>query len=442
MRFGLLVLLPVFGTACAPVDRLRERFFDGPTPHDRYVQMLDWAGLRGTALAEDWIAAGDSALAEALAVPAPHVEEAWLPAEQPSALALRVAVRRGQVLGIEAELGADSAALLFIDAFRVTDDTLAPFRHEASADSAARRLEVEPRRDGDYVVRVQPELLRGGRITVRIRIDASLAFPVQGRGSSDIGSRFGAPRDGGARDHHGVDIFAPRGTPALAAAHARVARVQETPIGGKVVWLRDERRNQSLYYAHLDSQYVTTGMVLRPGDTIGFVGNTGNARTTPPHLHFGVYRRGEGPVDPWPFVDRVRRQPPALAASPEPLGRWARAARDRVRLRPAADAASEPATELPRHTAMRVLAATGAWYRVRLPDGALGYVAADQTESADLPLRSAVLASAQSVHSAPRLDTDVLERVETGDSLAVLGRFGDFYLVRSPRGPTAWLPGQ
>lgn len=61
-----------------------------------------------------------------------------------------------------------------------------------------------------------------------------------------------------------------------------------TPRGGKVVWMRDEARGMSLYYAHLDSQHVAAGAYVRPGDTLGFVGKTGNARTTPPHLHFGI----------------------------------------------------------------------------------------------------------------------------------------------------------
>jgi hypothetical protein len=99
----------------------------------------------------------------------------------------------------------------------------------------------------------------------------------------DIGSRFGAPRDAGARSHHGIDIFARRGTPVVAAATGVVNRVNVTDIGGKVVWVRDVLGN-SLYYAHLDSQAVSSGMRVNVGDTLGFVGNTGNARTTPPHL--------------------------------------------------------------------------------------------------------------------------------------------------------------
>ena len=106
-----------------------------------------------------------------------------------------------------------------------------------------------------------------------------------------------------------------------------VYRVEETNRGGRVVWVRDDRRQQRLYYAHLDRQLVEPGRRVRVGDTLGLVGNTGNARTTPPHLHFGVYARGRdarGPQDPLPYLARPRARMPAWPGDPERLGSWAR----------------------------------------------------------------------------------------------------------------------
>src|SRR5690606_36294345 len=148
-------------------------------------------------------------------------------------------------------------ALLFLDVFRASADTAAEPVHVAAADSGARFLQLEPSRTADYIIRVQLELLRGGRYRVRVHTQPTLTFPVHGAGERAIGSRFGAPRDGGAREHHGIDIFVPRGTPVLAGATGVVSRVRETPRGGRVVWLRDEGRGQSLCYAHLDSQLVS-----------------------------------------------------------------------------------------------------------------------------------------------------------------------------------------
>lgn len=434
------MLTLVLGAGCNPVEEIRERFFDGPTPRARYAQKLEWAGLQNTALAVDWLAAGESALLDPVPVRMPHTEHTFLPPERPTALSYLISVRRGQAVSIETGLQTDSTALLFIDVHQVTGDTINPFRHVESADSSARELLFEPRRDGEYIVRVQPELLRGGRLSVHIRVGASLAFPLEGRTSSDIGSRFGDPRDGGARNHHGVDIFAPRGTPAVAPTAARVTRVQTTPIGGKVVWLRDERRGQSLYYAHLDSQYVSRGERLQTGDTVGFVGNTGNARTTPPHLHFGIYSRG--PVDPYPFINPVRRRPATLAADTSRIGGWMRTANDGIRVRTMPDPGADALVELERHTPLLVVAATGTWYRVHLPDDSWGYVPAGGTENADDPVDVEVLAARSAAHIQPDPTTDVVDEIDSGDAVDVFGQFGDYLLVRSPAGSRAWLPRQ
>jgi len=209
---------------------------------------------------------------------------------------------------------------------------------------------------------------------VTLREEAQLGFPVEGRGMGSIQSVFGAERDGGRREHHGVDIFAPRGTPVLAATDGRVRRVRETPMGGKVVWVREPVHEASLYYAHLDSQHVSNGQMVERGDTVGFVGNTGNARTTPPHLHFGLYRRG--PIDPWPFLDPPRTELPELTADLELLGVRVRPANDGIRLRASPGRRGEIVRELDPGVRLRVLGASGDWFRVRLPDGSDGFVAA------------------------------------------------------------------
>ena len=70
--------------------------------------------------------------------------------------------------------------------------------------------------------------------------------------------------------------------------------METTRVGGNVVWLQPLLGNMRLYYAHLDAQYVERGQFVLAGEPIGAVGNTGNAATTPPHLHFGVYVRKPG----------------------------------------------------------------------------------------------------------------------------------------------------
>ena len=65
-----------------------------------------------------------------------------------------------------------------------------------------------------------------------------------------------------------------------------------------MIWMKDQKHKRAYYFAHLDSQFVSKGMIVKPGDTLGTVGNTGNARRTMSHLHFGIYKKdGRTPVD-------------------------------------------------------------------------------------------------------------------------------------------------
>lgn len=200
---------------------------------------------------------------------------------------------------------------VFVDLFEADRDGSRPVAEARAIESGAGsmlRLEREAGEDAAWVVRLQPELLRSVRYTMTLRATASLAFPVEGHDARAVGSVFGDPREGGRREHHGIDIFAPASTPALAAAAGRVSRVDTTEVGGNVVWVRDEVRRLSLYYAHLQSQSVRPGQRVARGEPVGRIGNTGNARTTPPHLHFGVYRMF-GPMDPLPYVRQRHPRP-------------------------------------------------------------------------------------------------------------------------------------
>ncbi len=433
-----LVLAALLLSACDPVEEIRERF-EATTPREAYEHALRSAGLGGTALVREWTAAAKRALDTPVPVAPPFSESGYLAPERPAALGYRVPVRRGQRVSIAMRMTGDTTALLFLDVHRAPRDTLEQADHMASADSGSHALEFEPRRDGEYIIRIQPELLRGGRYTIEIRSEPMLAFPVSGGANGNIQSVFGDPRDGGARHHHGVDIFAPRGTPVVAAAAGTVYRVNETPRGGRVVWLRDERRGYRFYYAHLDRQLVENGASVQPGDTLGLVGNTGNARTTPPHLHFGVYMRGEGPIDPMPFVRRIGTTPPALAVDTALIGGWTRTASDDINVRVSPSAEADPLAELPRHTALLVMAGTGSWYRVALPDGRVGFVAARLVEEAERPLRREVLASAQPVRLQPSPAAVAIDSVAAGQPVDVLGRFGEFLYIQAGAGLAGWV---
>jgi murein DD-endopeptidase MepM/ murein hydrolase activator NlpD len=134
------------------------------------------------------------------------------------------------------------------------------------------------------------------------RLPAPHALPVPVAGVKPVGLRdtWQAARSAGRR-HEGIDIFARRGTPVLSATDGVVLRVGLDRLGGRVVWVLGPG-GQRHYYAHLDRYGdVRAGMRVRAGAVLGYVGNTGNAATTPPHLHYGIYTAG-GAIDPYPFL--------------------------------------------------------------------------------------------------------------------------------------------
>ncbi|GIW51931.1 MAG: hypothetical protein KatS3mg081_1286 [Gemmatimonadales bacterium] len=409
------------------------------TPYERYRARLRELELDLTALGRDWIAAGKASLTAARSIELPYRETRYLDPRSAAAQAYRLKLERGQRLAVRLEMP-DSSPLqvqIFLDLFWLADSASEP-QLVASAEAGSWELEYVAMRPGTYLLRVQPELLRGGRVTVTLRAHASLAFPVHGRDIDAIRSVFGAPRDGGRRTHHGIDIFAPRGTPVIAAAEGRISRVTTNRLGGNVIWLREARYGRRLYYAHLDRHAVAPDTWVKPGDTIGFVGNTGNARTTPPHLHFGIYLRGEGPVDPFYHVFEPRQRPPEFAGDPSLIGSWARVSRRETSLRAFPAATGAPLERLQRSTAFQVLAGTGRWYLARLPDGREGYLPAADAEPLK-PLGRVQIAQAAALRTVPGPMGEPIATLPRGQVVTILGRYGSFALVLNEDHTRGWV---
>jgi len=148
--------------------------------------------------------------------------------------------------------------------------------------------------------------------------ESRIAMPLEGVSKSQVANTWHAPR-GVGRLHEGQDIFAPKGTPILSATRGYVYKIGENNLGGQTVSVIGAG-GRVYYYAHLDSyapnlaegDYVTTRTLL------GYVGVTGNAQGTPPHLHFGIYS-SSGAINPLPLL--TDRQSPANAATIKPKPR-------------------------------------------------------------------------------------------------------------------------
>ena len=135
-------------------------------------------------------------------------------------------------------------------------------------------------------------------------------IPVAGITPSQLHDSFDEGRDGG-RMHRALDILAPRGTPVLSADSGRILRISVSSLGGNTIYATDPLGRVVYYYAHLDGYQagLSQGAQVARGDTLGFVGTTGNAPKDTPHLHFQVMRMpADGkfwdgdPINPYPLI--------------------------------------------------------------------------------------------------------------------------------------------
>jgi murein DD-endopeptidase MepM/ murein hydrolase activator NlpD len=142
-------------------------------------------------------------------------------------------------------------------------------------------------------------------------LQSELAMPVAGVERSALIDSFDEGRGGGSRRHEALDIPAPRRTPVLSATPGRVLKLFSSKDGGLMVYAADSSERFVLMYAHLDGYApgLAEGAPLRRGETIGFVGTTGNAPPDLPHLHFAIARTADvskwwtgTPVNPYPLL--------------------------------------------------------------------------------------------------------------------------------------------
>lgn len=410
------------------------------SPHEQYGQRLADAGLRESALGRRWFGAADKSLDAPLTVTLPYKETGYFAAELPSAMGVRFGVRKGEKLSIVLEKKPVTGFAVFYDLWELPTATADNKPKLVTAgDTTGKPLELDIKDDGNYILRLQPELLKSGEYTLTITTGPSLAFPLPASAKPTIGSFWGAGRDGGARKHEGIDIFAPKRSPAIACADGVVTGVNENNLGGKVVFMRPEGKNYVLYYAHLDSQLVSTGQTVRTGDVLGLTGNTGNARFTPSHLHFGIYTAG-GATDPLPFINPVKKEPAKISASLANLGKLVRSgSRSKLYGEPAGN--NPPAT-LSGDALLRIEAAAANWYKVALPDGQTGFISSAEVKGLNTPLKRAAMRMPLALLDEP--DTMAVRKgmLPTGSRVDVLASYKDFYFVSSSDTLNGWITKQ
>ncbi len=169
-------------------------------------------------------------------------------------------------------------------------------RADADAKAARAKFEAEERRKRLAALAAK----QGASGGVSDSVTPGFSCPVPG---ATFINDWGFPRSGG-RTHKGTDMFAPRGTPTVAVADGTV-RLKSNSLGGIVAFVYADH-GVYYYYAHLNgyAEGLSSGQRVTKGQTIGYVGNSGNALGTRAHLHFEIHPGGGAAVNPYPTLAR------------------------------------------------------------------------------------------------------------------------------------------
>ena len=273
----------------------------------------------------------------------------------------------GEIFYAEVKNNIDSTQV-FLDLFTWDNDSIMKQTPRFSNKPNENKITTEITTSGLYTLLVQPEIGTVSSFKLNIYTQPQYGFPVIGKDNKAVQSFWGATRSGGKRSHEGVDIFAPRGTPVIAITDGLISSTGNRGLGGKQVWLRDGIFGQSLYYAHLDSITATTGQRVSIGDTLGLVGNTGNAKTTPPHLHFGIYNR-TGAINPYPYIKQT--EIPSISDS---LSSNLGVLKSNGTMRLSPTSTSYKIATMKRKDTVLLLEKTGNWFHIRPHDSLQGYL--------------------------------------------------------------------
>lgn len=124
-----------------------------------------------------------------------------------------------------------------------------------------------------------------------------IGLPIEGLAVTSLRDSFNDRRPG--HRHEAIDIMSPHGTPVQAVTTGTIRKLIRSASGGISIYQFDETGSHCYFYAHLQgyAKGLHEGMRIERGDVIGYVGSTGNAKRTAPHLHFTLFE--VGPEQKW-----------------------------------------------------------------------------------------------------------------------------------------------
>lgn len=422
--------------ACKEEEFLIEPRYYPRDSHHSYSQSMIQVGLGHTQLYRNWVDAHDRAMSKPVIVKTPFQETFYFDDNHTDAYGYQFAIERGQKTTISINQLKGDSGHIYMDLYYIVADTIQHYEHIASSDTVNNRIVVEHEIKGEFLLRVQPELLHSGVYNLTIVVEPSLGFPVSGGEEHDIGSLFGVPRDAGKRVHEGIDIFAKRHTPIVSVSDGKItfAGAKEGSLGGTVIWARDTLRDITMYYAHLQEVYVEIGDYVLRGDTIGSNGNSGNAATTYPHLHFGIY--DQGAVDPFPYVVETRTSPSSILADSSWLNKAIRINNPGGTNR---NLYSRRLDQFMSHNEYaNVTGVTATYYKVKKVTGEMSYVFYDHIEPLNRPIHGVTLENDINLYNRPDIYNAWSEIVPKGSTIKILAQAGVMSFCELHNGIQGW----
>lgn len=368
--FSIFIIVVFIG--CEKVQKAADVVIQ-PTAREVYERNFK----KDDSLLLQWKNAFEISKNDKLQITLPYSESGIFSEENFNVYSYNLQLKEGERLVVEVEKQPDSASV-FIDLFQQKSDSIKTFKLVKSSKDKKSSLAFEINKSEIYKIVIQPEMKRKIPFIIKIYSQPMYFFPVSGGNNKSVKSFWADPRDTGSRSHEGVDIFAPKGTPVVAVSDGRISSTGEGGLGGKQVWLMDGLFGKRVYYAHLDSISVTKGKRVKTGDTLGFVGNTGNAETTPPHLHFGIYRK-KGAVNPFPYIKLTDIQQ-VKDTSQMVKGTISK---NRADLRKGPASVFEQLATLKKNDTILVLGKSQSWFHIQTRDSLKGFI--NQSFLTELP---------------------------------------------------------
>lgn len=366
MNYKLLFSLLLFGILISSCEQVRKAADVIVKPSSREVYERNFS--KNDSIFLRWRNAFETAKNDSIQITLPYSESGIYSEENFNVYSYNIQLKEGERIVVEVEKQPDSASV-FIDFFQAKTDSLKVFKHLKSAENNESFLSSEIETSGFYKVIVQPEMQLQFPFVLKIYTEPIYGFPVSGADNKNIQSFWADPRGDGSRSHEGVDIFAARGTPLIAVTDGIISSTGERGLGGKQVWLRDGIFGKTIYYAHLDSIAVSEGKRVKLGDTLGFVGNTGNAITTAPHLHFGIYKT-KGAVNPLSFIKKTEVQ---IVENPSTVEK-AIVKKNRAEIHKGPASAFKRFGTLKKNDTVIVFGKNQKWFHIQTATGLKGYI--------------------------------------------------------------------